>query len=65
MTVFVSILMRILVCLQVYEAQGKYDEAAAMYKKSLAIKIKTLGEEHPSVATTYGNLAGVSHVTAM
>ena len=48
-----------------YKAQGKLEEAAAMYKKSLDLKIKTLGEEHPSVATTYNNLANVSHVTAM
>ena len=51
--------------LQVLEDQGKLDEAAAMQQKSLALKIKTLGEEHPSVATTYGNLGNVSHVTAM
>ena len=50
---------------QVYDSQGKYDEAAAMNKKSLAIKIKTLGEEHPSVATTLVNLGNVSHVTTM
>ena len=45
--------------MQVYDKQGKYDEAAPMYHKALAIKIKTLGEEHPSVATTYDNLAQV------
>ena len=45
--------------------QGKLEEAAELYKKSLAISIKTLGEQHPSVATTYGNLAGVCAVECM
>ena len=58
-------LTALLVCLQVYRAQGKHNEAAAMHQKALAIQLKTLGEEHPSVATTYHNLALVSHVTAM
>ena len=44
---------------QVLEAQGKLEEAAAMQRKSLDLKIKTLGEEHPSVGTTYDNLAQV------
>ena len=50
---------------QVLESQGKLDEAAAMYKKALAIYVKALGEEHPSVGITFGNLGNVSHVTAM
>ncbi len=45
--------------------QGKYDEAVALFKKSLGIDIKILGEEHPSVATTLVNLAAVGHVTTM
>ena len=53
--------------------QGKLQEAADMFQKSLAMYIKTLGEEHHSVATTYNNLAGVccigcmlaGHVTGM
>ena len=49
---------------QVLEAQGKLEEAAAMQQKSLDLKIKTLGEEHPSVAATFTNLGNVSHVTA-
>ena len=48
-----------------YQGQGKFDEAVELYKKNLAISIKALGEEHPSVANTYNNLAIVSHVTAM
>ena len=59
MTVFVSMLMILLVCLQVHQAQGKFDEAVELYKKDLAISIKALGEEHPSVAMTYDNLAQV------
>ena len=43
-----------------YYGQGKYNEAAAMYKKALAIYIKTVGEEHPSVANTYWNMALLS-----
>ena len=37
--------------------QGKYDDAEPMYKESLAIRKKVLGEEHPSVATGLNNLA--------
>ena len=51
--------------MQVYKNQGKYNEATPMYQKALAIYIKALGEEHPSVAITFGNLGNVSHVTAM
>ena len=37
----------------VYEMQGKLPEALELYNKSLAIKEKVLGCEHPDVATTY------------
>jgi tetratricopeptide (TPR) repeat protein len=43
-------------CLQVYQAQGKLDEAAESIKKGLHIMKKTLGEEHPSVAITHRNM---------
>ena len=33
-----------------YEAQGKYAEAEPLYKRSLAIREKALGPEHPNVA---------------
>ncbi len=36
--------------------QGKYTEAIAYYRKSLKIKQKTLPENHPSLATSYGNI---------
>ena len=41
----------------VYRKQGKYDEALAMYEKDLSIKLKKLGDDHPSVADTYNNMA--------
>ncbi|CAN0589164.1 unnamed protein product, partial [Laminaria digitata] len=34
-----------------------YAEAGPLYKRSLAIKEKALGPEHPSVATSLNNLA--------
>ena len=42
----------------VYNDQGKYDEALAMYEKALSIRLKKLGDDHPEdVATTYNNMA--------
>ncbi|CAN0575198.1 unnamed protein product, partial [Laminaria digitata] len=38
-------------------AQGNYAEAGPLYERSLAIKEKALGREHPSVATSLNNLA--------
>ena len=37
--------------------QGKLDEAKPYMEKALAIDIKVHGEEHPSVARDYNNLA--------
>ena len=45
--------------MQVYNSQGKHDDAVESHKKALAIYIKTLGEEHPSVATTYWNMGAL------
>jgi len=39
-----------------YSQQGKLDKAIEFGDKALAIKIKVLGEDHPSVATSYNNL---------
>jgi hypothetical protein len=39
-----------------YSQQGKLDKAIEFGDKALAIKIKELGEEHPSVAAIYNNL---------
>jgi tetratricopeptide (TPR) repeat protein len=57
------------------DAQGKYDEAEPLYRQSLAIRrkvcaihlaassrdhfCKVLGEEHPDVAASLNNLAGL------
>ena len=42
-----------------YHALGKYAQAEPLYQRSLAIREKALGSEHPSVATSlenYGDL---------
>jgi len=39
-----------------YKDQGKLDKAIECGEKSLAIRIKALGEEHPDVATSYSNI---------
>jgi tetratricopeptide (TPR) repeat protein len=44
-----------LTCL--YEEQGLYDRAEPLYLRSLDIKERALGKDHPSVATTLHNLA--------
>ncbi|MBF0565646.1 MAG: CHAT domain-containing protein [Nitrospirae bacterium] len=40
-----------------YFKMGKYPEAEPLFKRILEIKKKTLGEEHPDVATWMSNLA--------
>ena len=42
-----------------YRAIGLFDEAAHCFGEQLSIQIKTLGEEHHLVASTYNNLAKV------
>ena len=37
--------------------QGKLAEAEPLYQRSLAIGEKTLGPDHPTVATRFNNLA--------
>ena len=39
--------------------KGEYKKAEGLYKKDLLIREKVLGEEHPSAATSYNNLAEV------
>jgi len=39
-----------------YNAKGDYDKAIGYYEKDLAISIKALGAEHPSVALSYSNM---------
>lgn len=40
-----------------YEAQGQYAQAEPLYKRSLAIREKTLGPDHPDVALSLENMA--------
>lgn len=46
-------------------AQGKYAEAEPLLKRSLAIREKVLGPEHPDVASSINSLAALlsRHVT--
>ncbi len=46
---------------ELYDTQGQYAQAEALYKRSLAIREKALGPEHPSVATSLNNLALLYH----
>ena len=39
--------------------QGKFDEADPLYLRAIEIGEKTLGPEHPSLATTLNNRAGL------
>jgi tetratricopeptide (TPR) repeat protein len=43
----------------VYYFQSKYEQAAPLYKRSLEIKEKSLGKDHPDVAVSLNNLAGL------
>ena len=40
-----------------YQAQGNYAEAEPLYKRSRAIREKSLGPEHPDVAMSLENYA--------
>ena len=40
-------------------AQGRYSDAEPLYKRSLSIREKALGPDHPDVGTTLNNLAGL------
>jgi tetratricopeptide (TPR) repeat protein len=42
-----------------YGKKGDYDTALDYHKKSLDIKEKVLGTEHPDTATAYNNIAGI------
>ena len=39
-----------------YRAQGRYAQAEPLYNRSLAIREKTLGPDHPDVAATLENM---------
>ncbi|MEL7353681.1 MAG: tetratricopeptide repeat-containing protein [Cyanobacteria bacterium P01_A01_bin.116] len=42
-----------------YESQGRYEEAEPLYLQDLEMSRKLLGEEHPDVATSLNNLANL------
>ncbi len=42
-----------------YHAQGRYAEVEPLYKRSLGIREKVLGPNHPDVATALNNLAAL------
>lgn len=42
-------------------AQGNYTEAEPLFRRSLAIRERALGPEHPGVTSYLNNLAGVWH----
>ena len=41
--------------------QGKYDQAVVVAKKALEVAEREFGPEHPDVATSLNNLAGLYH----
>jgi hypothetical protein len=43
------------------QGQGELDAARALYQRALFIKEAALGPNHPSVAATLNNLAGLLH----
>ena len=45
---------------ELYRSQGKYAEAEPLYQSSLAIAEKALGKDHPDVAVSLNNLAGLN-----
>jgi tetratricopeptide (TPR) repeat protein len=51
----VAILLNTLASL--YHTEGKYTEAEPLFKRSLAIREKILGPEHPDVAAVCENMA--------
>ncbi len=42
-----------------YQAQGHYAKAEPLYQRSLAIREKALGPEHPAVAQSLENYAAL------
>jgi hypothetical protein len=50
-------------CDPAYLAQDQYTKAAPLYQRSLVIKEKAVGPNHPSVATSLNNLAELYRAT--
>ena len=46
-----------------YVTQGQYAQAEPLYKRSLAIREKALGPDHPDVATSLENMAALYRKT--
>eukprot|EP00752_Nemacystus_decipiens_P017370 g15565.t2 len=44
---------------KLFDLQGNYDDAKPLYERSLAIREKVLGPDHPDVASSLNNLAGL------
>ena len=44
---------------QVYQAQGRFSEAEAVYQQALAHQESSLGSSHPEIANTLEKLAGL------
>ena len=42
-----------------YDHQGRYRDAEPLYQEALAMRQRLLGDEHPDVATSLNNLAGL------
>ena len=42
-----------------YDSQGKYGDAEPLYRRSLAIREKALGADHPDAAQSLNNLAAL------
>ena len=49
---------------ELYHDQGRYADAEPLYQRSLAISEKALGPDHPDVATSLNNLAGLYETKA-
>jgi CHAT domain-containing protein/Flp pilus assembly protein TadD len=53
---------RIINLAMLYRAQGRYTDAEPLFKRALAIFEKSLGPDHPNVATSLNNLASLYHL---
>jgi Flp pilus assembly protein TadD len=48
---------------RLYDIQGQYAQAEPLFRRSLAIREKVLGPNHPDVATSLENLALLCRLT--
>jgi tetratricopeptide (TPR) repeat protein len=47
-----------------YSSQGRYEEAEPLYEQALELSQRNLGENHPDVANSLNNLAGLYYSLA-